>query len=167
MSWNISQELPEGQYDSIGFTFGLNEADNLTFNYVNPPESFMFWPDTLGGGYHYLKLNGKWKNDTMLTNRPYEFHLGIGQIYQGDSVNGAILDYVQNYFEVSLPQSSFQYNDNNTLNLNIIMNIENWFQNPNEYNLSDYSENIMQDQEAISKACENGRMDVFNVLIDP
>ena len=29
--------------------------------FVNPPEVNMMWPDVLGGGYHYLMLNGKWK----------------------------------------------------------------------------------------------------------
>ncbi len=30
---------------------------------VNPPEVNMFWPEVLdGGGYHYMMLDGKWKD---------------------------------------------------------------------------------------------------------
>ena len=132
--------------------------------YNNPPERDMFWPEVLGGGYHYLKLNGKWWNSGMSQNIPYEFHLGIGQIYSGDSAYVPdIIGFVHNDFRVNLASSSFTVSDRDTLRIKIRMNIENWFQNPNIYNHGDYAENIMQSQEAMNLACENGRKDVFTV----
>jgi hypothetical protein len=62
MEWQVFDDLPIGNYDSISFTFGISEIKNISYMYVNPPERDMFWPSPLGGGYHYLKLNGKWKD---------------------------------------------------------------------------------------------------------
>ncbi len=76
--WNITDEIPEGVVDSVVFTFGLWEGINVTGFFTDPPESNMFWPDALGGGYHYMKLNGKWL-DTNNMLSPFNFHLGIGQ----------------------------------------------------------------------------------------
>jgi len=131
--------------------------------YVNPPDRDMFWPEVLGGGYHYLKLNGKWKDDSMTQNLPFEFHLGIGQIYSGDTINvNDITGYVHNDFRVTMDESSFGVGRDQTAQIPIIMNIENWFQNPNIYDHADYADNIMQDQDAMNVACENGK-DVFAI----
>jgi hypothetical protein len=158
MRWEVYDEIPEGDYDSISFTFGICEEKNYSLRFVNPPESFMTWPEYLGGGYHYLKLNGKWSNDTLTQNRPFEFHLGIGQIYD---TNNVVVDFIQNFFSVSLPNSTFNIEKEKTVELNIVMNIENWFQNPYVYDHGNYEENTMQNQEAIHKGCMNGKMDVF------
>ena len=72
------QTLPKDHYTALRFTFGLDEAENQTGLFSNPPESEMFWPEPLGGGYHYMKLNGKWRNaEGELV--PLCIHLGIGQ----------------------------------------------------------------------------------------
>lgn len=160
MSWSVYDDIPLGEYDSVSFTFGINEEKNYSLRFVNPPESFMTWPEYLGGGYHYLKLNGKWTNDTLIQNRPFEFHLGIGQIYD---TNHVVSGFIQNFFTVNLPNSSFSIHEGKIVTIDIVMNIENWFQNPYVYDHGDYAENTMQSQEAIHKGCVNGKTDVFSV----
>ena len=44
--------LPCGHYTSLCFTFGLDQDDNVTGLFANPPERDMFWPEFLGGGYN-------------------------------------------------------------------------------------------------------------------
>jgi len=163
MIWSVFDDIPMGNYDSISFTFGITKEKNISLMYVNPPDRDMFWPEVLGGGYHYLKLNGKWKDDSMTQNLPFEFHLGIGQIYSGDTINvNDITGYVHNDFRVTMDESSFGVGRDQTAQIPIIMNIENWFQNPNIYDHADYADNIMQDQDAMNVACENGK-DVFAI----
>ena len=100
----LLDKIPAGNYDSISFTFGISEEKNQSLMFVNPPESYMFWPELLGGGYHYMKLNGKWEN--LESNiLPFNFHLGIGQIR--DPETQEIIGFEQNYFRVSLPNSAF------------------------------------------------------------
>ena len=39
-----TQPLPIGHYTAFRFTFGLDDADNQTGLFNDPPESEMFWP---------------------------------------------------------------------------------------------------------------------------
>ena len=166
MTWDVFDKIPAGSYDSISFMFGISQEKNISLMLVNPPERDMFWPDVLGGGYHYLKLNGKWLNDGMIQNIPFEFHLGIGQIYSGDSINvNDITGFVHNNFRVTLPGSSFQVTAGDTLNIAMTMNIEQWFTDPHTIDFSTFPFNIMQCQECMRMGCENGKDGVFTVVI--
>ncbi len=160
-TWALADDIPVGDYSAISFTFGISESKNQSLMFVNPPESFMFWPENLGGGYHYLKLNGKWLNaDGGIS--PYNFHLGIGQIYYSypDSITG----FVQNYFTVTPEISSFTINKGATTTMELTMNVDKWFETPNTYNHDDWGGDIMQNQDAMKIAAENGH-DVFTVNI--
>ena len=148
--------LSVGTYDSAGFIFGLIAADNYSNRFPDPPERDMFWPGILGGGYHYMKMDLKWKSNGMPEAMPFMFHLGIGQIYKGDSVNtDSISGYVQNYFMVRsfVP---FIITRNQTTQINIIMNVEKWFDSQNAFDFAAYPMGIMQDQDGMHKACLNG-----------
>jgi hypothetical protein len=159
MTWNITKDIPAGLYNSVSFTFGIDSVKNQSNIFVNPPERDMFWPEVLGGGYHYMKMNGKWRNDTMSDNSMFMLHLGIGQICDNDTIIG----FVHNAFRVDLPGSAFTINDKSTTEMQIIMNIENWFQNPYIFDLAVYGQNLMQNQEGMHMACMNGKEDVFSV----
>ncbi|PLX03554.1 MAG: hypothetical protein C0595_06710 [Marinilabiliales bacterium] len=145
-----------GVYDKMSFTFGINEKKNKSRLFVNPPESFMFWPEFLGGGYHYMKLNGKWL-DSLNQPKVFNFHLGIGQNYDEDR---NVVGFVQNYFEVSLENSSVEIKPSEIAQVDIVMQVENWFRSPNIWDFNKYGGKIMQNQKAISLACENGH-DIF------
>ncbi|MBN3034375.1 MAG: hypothetical protein JW861_02225 [Bacteroidales bacterium] len=154
-TWEVYDEIPQGWYDSVSFTFGITAEKNKSFMYVNPPERDMFWPEYLGGGYHYLKLNGKWlPAGQAYQTRPFDFHLGIGQIYFSypDSITG----YVQNYFTVCPPGSALQVINGQSTKFNIVMNIENWFKEPHIYDHDQWGGYIMQNQDAMALARENG-----------
>lgn len=162
-TWDVYDSIPTGNIDSISFTFGINEEKNQSFIYVNPPESLMFWPDILGGGYHYMKLNGKWMNDEQQLS-PFNFHLGIGQTYDNQ---GNITGFIQNYFETGavLPvYSSYALfvQPEQTSAIAIVMNIENWFHTPNTWDFNYWGGDIMQNQDAMYQACEN-ELDVFTL----
>ena len=153
--------LNPGDYDSISFTFGIPKEKNISLMYVNPPEVNMAWPDMMGGGYHYLMINGFWKN-TNNQKTPFNFHLGIGQIYSGPNSTGTITGFVQNYFPVSLKNASFSIRKGETKEIQIIMNIDGWFKTPNVYNHNYWGGAIMQNQAAMQMAKENG-FDVFTI----
>jgi hypothetical protein len=155
-------KIPAGTYDSINFIFGISEEKNKSFMFVNPPEVNMFWPEVLGGGYHYLMINGKWK-DTTGINLPFNFHLGIGQLYHGNSYSvDSIYEFVQNYFTVSLPGSGFTIADNDSVTFRLTMNMENWFKDPHVFDFNQWGGAIMQNQPAMQAARENG-WNVFSI----
>lgn len=151
--WQMKDSIPLGTYEGITFTFGISEEKNQSLMFVNPPESNMFWPEYLGGGYHYLKLNGKWK-DTNEETRPFNFHMGIGQIYSQDSTE--IVGFVQNYFEVSLQNTPFVVSPNEELAFSITMHVDRWFSDPHVFDFNEWGGDIMQKQDAMQLAKENG-----------
>jgi hypothetical protein len=162
LEWEVYDDIPEGSYDSISFIFGIPEEKNESFMFVNPPEDKMMWPDILGGGYHYMMINGWWLDENN-ESQLYNFHLGIGQLYKGDEVNfDSIYAYVQNYFTVSLPGSSFTIKKNETTEVEIIMNVESWFETPNNFDFNYWGGAIMEVQPAMRMGVENG-YDVFTI----
>ena len=155
--WQITQQLPTGNYDSIGFIFGLDEADNRSGRFVNPPERDMFWPEMLGGGYHYMKMNLKWKNQAMQETMPFMFHLGIGQMYSGTTADpDSIIGFIQNYFPVKLPVST-TISANHSSVIGVEMNVAGWFDGQNAFDFSLYPMGIMQNQSGMYRAALNGR----------
>ena len=145
--------IPIGHYKTLRFTFGLNEEDNQTGFFNDPPESEMFWPDVLGGGYHYMKLNGRFVN-TEGELVPLNVHLGIGQ-------NADHTEFYQNYFTVELPLD-FTITENAENQFDLCMVVDNWFRNPNLYDFNVYGSAIMQNQAAQQALKENGK-DVFRI----
>jgi hypothetical protein len=158
----IDDPVPAGDYSSITFTFGIKGEKNEPLMYTDPPESYMLWPINLGGdkgGYHYMKLNGFWKN-TSGDREPFNFHLGVGQ--ERDSENN-ITGFVQNWFETELPVF-FTVAQNDTVHINIRMNIEKWWDQPNTYDFNVVGGKIMQNQEAMRMGVENGK-NVFSATV--
>jgi len=161
--WNLPGDIPAGVYDSITFIFGISEEKNQSSLFVNPPELNMAWPDVLGGGYHYLMLNGWWL-DTANMRRSFNFHLGIGQIYENNSGQVEdIIGFVQNYFTVRPHGPGFEVKGGELIEAILTMHIENWFQNPHIYDHNYWGGSIMQNQAAMQMGCENGKKDVFTV----
>lgn len=159
MGWDVYDGIVPGEYDSINFVFGFNDADNQSYMFVNPPENAMVWPEYNGGGYHYMKLDGKWKATTGF-NRGYSFHLGRGQVY--DSNNNPI-SYIDNSFMVSLNNSDFTITKGNYTKMTIRMHVDQWFTNPEDYDHNVWGGDIMQNQDAMSMGAENG-WNVFELI---
>lgn len=160
-TWNVADEIPANEYSSISIVFGIKGEKNKPYAFTDTPESNMLWPITLGGeqgGYHYMKLNGFWINKDD-QRAPFNFHLGVGQERDADN---NITGFVQNWFEVELPSSSFVVNPGEVKKIAIRMNIEKWWDSPNIYNHDEIGGKIMQNQEAMRMGVENGKS-VFSI----
>jgi hypothetical protein len=161
-NWPLTQEFTSGDFSAIKFTFGIKGEKNLPDRFTDSPESNMFWPYPMGGdqgGYHYMKLNGFW-NDPENERTPFNFHLGVGQIYDNE---GNVTSYVQNWFETEIPVA-FSIMPAETTRANVRMNIENWFKNPHIYDHNEFGSRIMNNQDAMGKISDNGR-DVFSISV--
>ncbi len=159
LTWTVADDIEKGNYDSLSFTFGFNDEDNESFMFVNQPEVNMVWPENLGGGYHAMQLDGKWRmpNDTL---SGYNFHLGPGQIYDA---SGDITGFTDNSFIVSIPSSDFSISADNTTSLTLRMHIDKWFTSPVDYDHNTYGGSIMENPEAMEKVVLNG-WDVFSIV---
>jgi hypothetical protein len=130
-------------YSSILFKIGLKSDTNKT-GYLPPTieNQNMSWPDPMGGGYHFLKLEGHYI-DSLTAILGYAMHLGTNTCL----VNCRI-------------DKPFSVNSKNQT-LDLEMNINEWFENPNIYdlNLGGY---IMGNQTQMLKIAQNGG-DVFTL----
>ena len=140
------QDLNSANYTAISFTMGLDSLKNITNLYLN--ESFFpsfTWPEFIGGGYHYMQLEGDYTNDFQ----GYATHTG--------GTDGLDLSFTKNF-----PIAINIENTNTTVIIN--MDINNWYSNPNTISFT--SEGIMDDanKQALLKA--NGIADVFSVNIN-
>ena len=101
----------------------------------------MAWPDVMGGGYHFLKLEGHYKKDSLLAG--YAMHIG------------------QNGFRVSVGlHCNLILPQNGDADFNMTMNVNEWFKNPNIYNFNTDGVFTMGDTILMKKLLQNGA-DVF------
>lgn len=164
LSLTLTRTFAVGYYDSIGFTFGIDSAANQSNRFVNPPQRDMFWPDVLGGGYHYMKLNVKWLDTEAQILKPVMNHLGIGQMYAtGGSDPSQIIGFIHNNFNVTLPLNKLKISAGNQTNLQLVMNVQKWFCGVHTIDFRYFGPGIMQNQEAMSQLCDNGVKGVFSI----
>lgn len=160
--WKPSDRLPAGNYPAIKFTFGLKGEKNQPGTFPDLPESNMIWPYPMGGdngGYHYMKLNGFWMN-TSEQRMPFNFHLGVGQVYDAED---KVVEFVQNWFEVTLP-ADINIQDDKTTGVHLFMNIESWFDTPVVYDHNNFGGMVMKNQEAMGIIAQNGK-DAFEARV--
>lgn len=152
LRWNISDEIPVNHYTRIAFLFGLEGAQNTTGYFPNPPENNMSWPDMIGGGYHYMKINGRWI-DKAGVRQPFNLHTGKIANNTG---------FADNTFTVTLPLEQFTVSKNSNSKLTLQMNVNAWFTNPYLFDFNIFGGSIMQNCEAQEVVRANGG-DVFSV----
>lgn len=144
----LSKTIPFGKYSKISFVYGLEPEDNVTGSLGIELDRLMEWPAPMGGGYHYMKLEGEYvaNNETNFFN----FHAG-------SLANKAYEIYVD------LPNSGFEINSN-TLSIDLKMEVNNWFQNPTDWDFAYWGSGIMGNADAQSTVQQNG-VDVFTIEI--
>ncbi|MDR2907854.1 MAG: hypothetical protein LBU91_07705 [Bacteroidales bacterium] len=168
----MTHEVPAGSYHSVSFTFGLNAQDNRSNQFPNPPENMMTWPEPLGGGYHFLMLNGKWKNPGEPTDQGFGLHLGTlkrdtydttwttGTIsQQNDSIVkiDTITNVYDNSFDVSPIPKQFIVKSNEITTVRIIMDVKQWMGSRNKLDFNIIGGAIMENEEAMRQLAENGK----------
>ncbi|MBO7054672.1 MAG: hypothetical protein J6W37_04745 [Bacteroidales bacterium] len=142
--------------DSIRFVFGIPKDKNIPYSFSNPELARMYWPEALGGGYHYMKTNIKFidKQDSVSL---FNCHLGRGV---GNDT------FIDNDFAMTFP-CKLTFNSKKATpyfypRIDIIMHVEKWFSQPNKIDFNLYTKGIMGKQDIMSQLCENGK-NVFEV----
>ena len=145
----FSEDVNLQNADSLIFTFGIDSALNVSRRFKNPPENLMFWPDYLGGGYHYMKTNIKYVDNEGFISA-FNCHIGRGQVYQDNKP----IKYIENTFEVRLPIRTKSVDGGNFIVINL--DVPTIFNYPNPVDFNDYG-GIMNNQQAMSLFCKNIR----------
>ncbi len=134
LSFDLSNHVEEGSYTGIGFDFGFNSSNNISGSYTDLNAVNWSWPDMLGGGYHNMKLEGKFI-DTNTDTISYAYHMGKAR-----EITATDTTFHDNHAFIKLNTS---FNIENDASISIDMNIAEWFKNPNTWDLNAYNNMLM------------------------
>ena len=126
---------------NLSFTFGFTDADNQDGVYQDLPMM-------LGGGYHYMQFDGKYK-DTNNQDANFNYH-AIRAVDRTDPNN---LVFQDTSFEVDIGRASI----NNNATIEIKMDISEWFKNPNTWDLNQLNTVLMPNFDAQILMNQNGK----------
>lgn len=146
LSFTPNSTIPTGNYSKVSFTFGFNNEDNYN-NYPDLNSASWNVPEMLGGGYHYMQLEGKFI-DNITNETGYAYHA----IRAVDN-SGVTPVFEDTFFEVDLGAA----NITDSITFNIEMNIAEWFKNPNAWNLNELNNMLMPNFNAQIMMFENGQ----------
>jgi len=145
-SWSFNLNIPAGRYDKLSFTYGFTKDKNIVSYLPNTvANQNMLWPERLGpGGYHYMQYEGRY--DSLGTGNVKSFNLHTGP------TNGT-----DNSFVVELPLGDEININGNAWELELIMDMQEWLQNPTVYDYEKYGQAIMAQQSAQNVLKDNGQ----------
>ncbi len=150
LKWNPGEEIPAGVYDYVEFVYGLDSVQNRSGRFLNLPEANMAWPEVLGGGYHYMQMNGYWASDaTDTVFKPFGVHTGIGQ---GGTESSPV--FYQNYVKLC-DTVRIYITEGHTASLTLNMEVSEWFRGTHVWDFGYFGGSIMQNQEAQQALREN------------
>ncbi len=128
-------DVPVGTYNKISFTYGLDEQTNVDDGLPNSTTNInMEWPIPGDQGYHYMKFEGKYDS------------LGSGVIKNFNLHTGATMGN-QNFVDMELPLTTFSIDDN-SWGISLNMDVNEWLQNPTDWDFETYGPMIMMNQAA-------------------
>jgi len=143
LSFSPSLNAPLDNYSSMTFIFGLVEANNISGAYPDLNSVSWNWPDMLGGGYHFMQMDGNYQIENS-SFAPFNFHHGTARVSEGI--------FEQNFFEVNLAGFTLT----SDADIEIKMNIAEWFKNPNTWDLNVYNTDLMMNYTAQKLMQQNG-----------
>ncbi len=147
LSYTLANTIPVGSYTNVSFTFGFDNEDNAR-NYPDLNSASFNVPDILGGGYHYMQLDGKFINSNM-EEQGFNYHAIRAVDNPGDNPT-----FPQDtFFTVNLGAIDIT----NNVQIEVKMNIAEWFKTPNQWDLNVYNQMLMPNSTAQNLMYENGQ----------
>lgn len=149
--YTLSEHILTGTYSNVSFTFGFNNDDNYQ-NYIDLNSVLWNVPMMLGGGYHFMQLEGKFINNSSIKTG-YAYHA----IRAVDN-SGSEQVFQDTFFTVNL--GAVEITNNATIEIK--MNIAEWFKNPNQWDLNVLGNMLMPNFNAQIMMHDNGQ-NVFSI----
>ena len=148
LSFTPNETISAGTYNNISFIFGLVNEKNTDGIYSDLNAASWNVPMMLGGGYHYMQLDGKFINSTNET-QGYNYHA----IRAADNAGPNPTFPQDTFFRVDLGTITIETD----VEIKVAMHIEEWFKNPNTWDLNVYNQMLMPNSTAQILMFENGQ----------
>ena len=149
---NMVVEIPTGTYNGISFIHGLGDKYNKPIkgteahSLPNNVDEYldMYWPWQDDGQYHYMKYEGNYaKNngDTL----SFKLHTG--------PTNGN-----KNFINIDkIPFENTTLNQGDTMEITLVLDLNEFIENPITYDFDKFGKGIMKNQEAQDILKKNGK----------
>ena len=145
--------IPAGTY-TLRFIWGFNEEDNIDGEYLDLNSASWNWPAPLGGGYHFLQMDGQYNINTSPSN--YNFHNGMARVSETPP------EFEQNFVEIEFT-TPIEISSNTSIE--VVMNIAEFFKNPHTWDLNVLDTPLMPNYTA-QKMMQDNVETVFSLGID-
>jgi hypothetical protein len=147
--------VPEGHYTALRFRFGLDATRNVPNGLPATVENLrMVWPELLGGGYHYMLLDGLY-TDSSLNPASWMAHLGrLVSMTQPTPVDPS--------FTVELPAVIHLTRDSH-VDVQVLVDVNQWFAASEIYDFEVYGAFMMDNPVALTALHDNGAAGVFSL----
>ena len=141
--------IPFDSYTGISFIFGFDSTDNVSNVYPDLNSASWNWPAMIGGGYHFMQMEGKYREQG--NDSTYAYHMGMAYNMMTSTAE-------QNYFKADLGAITIT----NNATIQIKMDISEWYKNPSNWDLNQYHSNLMMNYTA-QKLMNTIGKDVFSL----
>lgn len=159
-SFTPGVEIPEGNYN-VSFTFGFDDEDNdKTGGYPDLNSSDGSWsvPEPLGGGYHYMRMEGTFEAAGG-TTETFQYHTVRANKHSSLPPDMTTLEFTQDTsFIVDLGTVTI----GSATSIEVQMNVSEWFKNPNTWDLDVNNSVMMPKFDLQIDMNENGSNAVFD-----
>ena len=152
LSFTTSDAILPGDYTSVSFRFGFSNEYNIDGAYPDLNTANFNVPNALGGGYHFMQFDGKYRDITSV-EAPFNYHV-ISAI---DPTNTN--DPKDTSFSLNIGAATIGGNTN----IQIEMDVSEWFKNPTTWNLNEYDVNLMGNYDVQLLMNQNGSS-VFSLI---
>jgi len=133
------QKVSVGEYDSLSIAFGIVPEYNYHGSFEMDYNDYnMYWPENMGGGYHFMKFEGHWKDGADFGT--FAFHIGANE------------NLISLGFKIPVSIALQQ-----TTSFIITMNTNEWFENPYLYDLTQEDGYTMGDPVQMNNLVQNGQ----------
>lgn len=143
----VISNLTDSTY-TLSFLFGFSDEDNKDGVYQDLNSVNFNVPGMLGGGYHFMQFDGKY-----LDNNNEESSFNYHTIRAVNKIDPDNLAFEDTSFEVNLGTVAITKNTE----IEIKMNVAEWFKNPNTWNLNELNSVLMPNFEAQKMMNANGK----------
>ena len=152
LSFTTSETILPGDYTSVSFRFGFSNEYNIDGAYPDLNTANFNVPNALGGGYHFMQFDGKYRDITSV-EAPFNYHV-ISAIDPSNTN-----DPKDTSFSLNIGAATIGGNTN----IQIEMDVSEWFKNPTMWNLNEYDINLMGNYDVQLLMNQNGSS-VFSLV---
>ena len=152
LSFTTSESILPGDYVSASFRFGFSNNFNIDGTYPDLNTALFNVPGLLGGGYHFMQLDGMYI-DNNNQEAAYNYH--VINAFDASNPN----ENVETSFSVNIGGLTIGSNTN----INVKMDVSEWFKNPNMWDLNEFDTNLMGNYDVQLLMNQNGSS-VFDLV---